>query len=190
MVDGVSSLMTIFNLLSKTGMWDLENRQNNMFDGGAHFYNTYMTKDKKYISIGSLEPKFYKLLLEKLEITDAQFDKQMSKVDWPELSNKLSEIFITKTQDEWNETFKDSDACYAPVLSLDEARYHPHLVERKNFIDLDGVIQPSPAPRFSETVPDELRSAPELGQDNKQILQDIGYSENEVSNFLNNGVIK
>lgn len=190
MVDGVSSLMTIFNLLSKTGMWDLENRQNNMFDGGAHFYNTYMTKDKKYISIGSLEPKFYKLLLKKLEITDAQFDRQMSKVDWPELSNKLSEIFVTKTQDEWNETFKDSDACYAPVLSLDEARYHPHLVERKNFIDLDGVIQPSPAPRFSKTVPDELRSAPELGQDNKQILQDIGYSENEVSNFLNNGVIK
>jgi alpha-methylacyl-CoA racemase len=92
MIDGVSSLMTIFSLLSQSGMWDLENRESNLFDGGAHFYNTYETKDNKFISIGSLESKFYKILLEKLSINDAQFNKQMSKVDWPELKKIIRSI--------------------------------------------------------------------------------------------------
>ena len=190
MIDGVSSLMTIFNILSQSGMWDLNNRENNLFDGGAHFYNTYETKDNKFISIGSLESKFYNELLEKLEIKDAQFNKQMSKVDWPELSIKLSEIFKTKTQLEWNKVFEGSDACYSPVLSLLEAQNHPHILERKNFINLDGVTQPAPAPRFSETLTSMPNPAPKIGQDNNEILLNLGYNNEDINNFLNTGIIK
>ena len=190
MIDGVSSLMTIFNILSQSGMWDLNNRENNLFDGGAHFYNTYETKDNKFISIGSLESKFYNELLEKLEIKDAQFNKQMSKVDWPELSIKLSEIFKTKTQLEWNKVFEGSDACYSPVLSLLEAQNHPHILERKNFINLDGVTQPAPAPRFSETHTSMPNPAPKIGQDNNEILLNLGYNNEDINNFLNTGIIK
>ena len=190
MIDGVSSLMTIFSLLSQSGMWDLENRESNLFDGGAHFYNTYETKDNKFISIGSLEYKFYKILLEKLSINDAQFNKQMNKRDWPELTKKLSEVFKTKTQDEWNIVFEGSDACYSPILSLTEAQKHPHMVARESFINLDGVVQPSPAPRFSETKTSIPKPAPEIGQDNNEILINIGYSKDQVDNFLKNGIVK
>ena len=190
MIDGVSSLMTIFNLLSQSGMWDLENRESNLFDGGAHFYNTYETKDNKFISIGSLETKFYNELLEKLEINDMQFNKQMSKDDWPELTLKLSEKFKTKTQAEWNVVFEGSDACYSPVLSLSEAQNHPHIIERNNFINLDGVTQPAPAPRFSETKTSLPKPAPKIGQDNNEILSNLGYNKDEIDNFLNSGTIK
>ena len=190
MIDGVSSLMTIFNLLSQSGMWDLENRESNLFDGGAHFYNTYETKDNKFISIGSLETKFYNELLEKLEINDIQFNKQMSKDDWPELTLKLSEKFKTKTQAEWNIVFEGSDACYSPVLSLLEAQNHPHIIERNNFINLDGVTQPAPAPRFSETKTSSPKPAPKIGQDNNEILSNLGYNKDEIDNFLNSGTIK
>ena len=190
MIDGVSSLMTIFNLLSQSGMWDLENRESNLFDGGAHFYNTYETKDNKFISIGSLETKFYNELLEKLEINDMQFNKQMSKDDWPELTLKLSEKFKTKTQAEWNIVFEGSDACYSPVLSLSEAQNHPHIIERNNFINLDGVTQPAPAPRFSETKTSLPKPAPKIGQDNNEILSNLGYNKDEIDNFLNSGTIK
>jgi len=171
-------------------MWDLEKRESNLFDGGAHFYNTYETKDNKFISIGSLETKFYNELLEKLEINDMQFNKQMSKDDWPELTLKLSEKFKTKTQAEWNIVFEGSDACYSPVLSLSEAQNHPHIIERNNFINLDGVTQPAPAPRFSETKTSLPKPAPKIGQDNNEILSNLGYNKDEIDNFLNSGTIK
>ena len=190
MIDGVSSLMTIFNILSQSGMWDLEKRESNLFDGGTHFYNTYETSDNKFISIGSLEAKFYKELLEKLEIKDTQFNKQMSKDDWPELTAKLSQIFKTKTQEEWNIIFEGSDACYSPVLSLVEAQKHPHIIERNNFINVDGVTQPAPAPRFSETKTGTPNPAPQVGQDNNEILLNLGYNDDDINEFLNNGIVK
>jgi alpha-methylacyl-CoA racemase len=190
MIDGVSSLMTIFNILSQSGMWDLEKRESNLFDGGAHFYNTYETSDNKFISIGSLEAKFYKELLEKLEIKDTQFNKQMSKDDWSQLTAKLSQIFKTKTQEEWNIIFEGSDACYSPVLSLVEAQKHPHIKERNNFINVDGVTQPAPAPRFSETKTGTPNPAPQVGQDNNEILLNLGYNDDDINEFLNNGIVK
>ena len=190
MIDGVSSLMSIFSVLSQSGMWNLEERENNLFDGGSHFYNTYETSDNKFISIGSLEPKFYNLLKDKLGITDPQFNNQMSKDNWPELKIKTAAIFKTKTQQQWNKILENTDICYAPVLSLNEAKKHPHLIERGNFIELDGITQPSPAPRFSLTKSDKPKPAPEKGQDNNEILMNIGYSSNEIEDLIKNNTIK
>ena len=116
--------------------------------------------------------------------------RDRSKDDWPELTAKLSQIFKTKTQEEWNIIFEGSDACYSPVLSLVEAQKHPHIKERNNFINVDGVTQPAPAPRFSETKTGTPNPAPQVGQDNNEILLNLGYNNDDINEFLNNGIVK
>ena len=189
MIDGVSSLMTILYTLSQSGVWNLENKGSNLLDGGAPFYQVYETKDNKYISIGSLEPQFYQLLIQKLELGD-EFNNQMDVENWPTLISNLESLFKTKTQEEWNEILEKTDVCYSPVLSIDEAKNHTHMKERDNFISIDSVIQPSPSPRFSSTKSDIPIKAPSVGENNEEILLELGYSKNQIDEFKINKIIK
>ena len=165
MIDGTSMLMSLFYSFYGSGVWTNE-RESNLLDGAAHFYDTYECKDGKYIAVACIEDKFYKEMLDKLEITDEKFSKQFSKDIWPELKSKLGEKFLSKNRDEWAMIFKNSDACITPILDLDEAPKHEHNKSRSTFIECDGVVQPNPSPRFSET-PLEIKSSPKkIGEDN------------------------
>ena len=189
MVDGAASMMTTFYGLLAAGLWK-EQRGSNILDGGAHFVNSYRTKDDQYIVIAPLEGRFYSELLDRLEIADPDLRNQQHNRDrWPEFAEKLQEIFLTRTRDEWCEIFAGSDACFAPVLSLTEATEHPHAQARNAYAGIDGVIQPAPAPRFSRT-PSEIQSPPpEPGQHTEEILLDWGFSAERINELGNAGVI-
>ncbi|HEY2071395.1 MAG TPA: CaiB/BaiF CoA-transferase family protein [Rhizomicrobium sp.] len=178
MTDGAASLMTMFYGMSAMGIWK-DTRGANMLDGGAHFYDTYETKDGKYVAIGSIEPQFYKELMEKAGIADAAFAAQHDRDAWPALKEKLAAVLKTKTRDEWDAIMLGSDVCYAPVLSLAEAPKHPHNQARQTFVEVDGVTQPAPAPRFSRTAP-EVRSVTQT-IDNEDALSGWGFSGGEIA---------
>lgn len=171
MTDGAASLTSMFFGMRAMGVWSDE-REDNMLDGGAHFYDTYETKDGGYVAIGSIEPQFYALLLEKAGLTDPDFQRQMDRSKWPELKAKIIDVFKTKTRDEWCEIMEGTDVCFAPVLSMTEAPEHPHNKERQTFVNYEGVTQPAPAPRFSKT-PGEIQRPPASpGAHTDEILSD------------------
>jgi len=187
-VDGTTALMGFFYTMKAGGVFQ-DRRGSNTLDGGAHFYDTYETRDGKYVAIGSIEPQFYKLLLSHTGIDDPEFKDQMNQSKWPELKAKIAAVFMTKTRDQWCAIMEGTDACFAPVLSLDEAPKHPHNVARKTFVEVDGVLQPAPAPRFSRTRP-EIQSPPPIpGQDTDEVLTDFGFSPNEIETLRAGGVI-
>jgi alpha-methylacyl-CoA racemase len=188
MVDGISTLMSIFYSLSQSNLWDVDKRGENLFDGGAHFYQTYKTKDDKFISFGSLEPQFYEIIKSKLNL-DKSFDNQFDKKKWNEMSIGISKIIETKAQSEWNEIFKDTDACYAPVLSINETHQNNHMIERNSFIKINDVIQPSPSPRFSITKSEEPVIAPKVGENNDEILIKLGYTDKEIEELKDLNVL-
>ncbi|WP_028315863.1 CaiB/BaiF CoA transferase family protein [Desulfatibacillum aliphaticivorans] len=187
MVDGAATLMAMFFTFKNLGMWNDKERQVNLLDGGAHFYDTYETKDGKYISLGSIEPQFYELLLQKAELDRDKFGNQMNFGAWPELKVELAEVIKQKTRDEWCEIMEGSDVCFAPVLNLSEAPEHPHNKLRKTFVELDGVLQPAPSPRFSRTEAELTNSAPKVGQDTDAVLTDCGFSAEEIAKLRENG---
>ena len=168
MVDGASVLMSMFYAFKASGFW-LDERESNALDGAAHFYDTYECADKKYLAVGSIEPQFYKVLLEKLEISDSKFEDQHTKKLWPELKTIIGKKIKEKTRDEWANIFDGSDACVAPVLNLSEAPRHHHMKARNSFIEVDGVTQPAPAPRFSNTNPKIKHSSVKAGENNDEI---------------------
>ncbi|MDG2522228.1 CaiB/BaiF CoA-transferase family protein [Caulobacter segnis] len=179
MSDGAASLMSMFYGFKAMGL-QREERRANMLDGGAHFYDTYQCRDGKWVSIGSIEPQFYALLLEKTGITDPHFQEQMSREEWPALREKLATVILTKTQDEWTALMGGTDVCFAPILDLDEAPKHPHNVARQTFLELGGVTQPAPAPRFSATPGVIQGPPPKIGADNDTALSDWGFSGDEI----------
>ena len=189
MIDGVSSLLTILYSLSQSGIWNVDKKGTNIFDGGSPFYQVYETKDNKYISVGSLEPQFYQLLMDKLNLGE-DFKNQMDISKWPELINKLENLFKSKTQNEWNDLLENTDVCYAPVLSINEAREHPHMKARNNFISIDDVVQPMPAPRFSKTNSESPKKAPKLGENNEEILLQLGYTDEDIKSFKERKIIQ
>lgn len=151
MIDGAALLSAMTYTLFANGMWKDE-RESNTLDGGAHFYEVYQTSDAKWISVGPIEPQFYALLLDKLGLgEEAEFAYPTDPDDWPRLKARLEAVFRTRTRDEWCALLEDSDACFAPVLSLAEAPHHPHNVARGTFIEEEGLLQPAPAPRFLGT---------------------------------------
>lgn len=151
MADGVGLLATPFYGRYDCGEW-VNEREANLLDGGAHFYNVYKTSDNKFVSIGPLESAFYTQLLDKLGLQDdPQFLAQMEQDNWPVLRERMATIFDTKTQSEWCAILEYTDCCFAPVLTFADAPSHPHAMERGSFVELDGVVQPSPAPRYSGT---------------------------------------
>ena len=189
MTDGSALLTSMTWDLLETGRWQDE-RGVNRLDTGAHFYNTYATKDGKWIAIGSNEPQFYKLLGEVTGLsTDPDFIKQNDKSRWPLLKQKLSEVFKQKNRDEWCKLMGETDACYAPVLSLREAPNHPHNVERQTFINVGGATQPAPAPRYSKSTLDQPRPPVEKGENSHAILQQLGYSDSQISDLTSSGVV-
>ena len=186
MTDGAASLMSMFYGMAAMGMWKDE-RGVNLLDSGAHFYDTYETRDGKFVALGSIEPQFYRELLEKTGITDDAFAAQMDRNAWPALKEKLAAVIKTKTRDDWDAIMLGSDVCYAPVLSITEAPKHPHNVARKTFVEVDGVVQPAPAPRFSRTVAEV--QGPPAAADNDAALAKWGFSKDEIAALAAAGAI-
>src|SRR5579862_9893962 len=150
MCDGAASLMSMFFDMTALGRWT-EGRDQNFLDGGAHFYGVYECSCGNFVSIGSIEPQFYALLREHAGLSDAAFDAQMDRNAWPALKAKLTEVFRSKTREEWCNIMEGTDICFAPVLTMAEAPDHPHMAARNVFVERHGVTQPAPAPRFSRT---------------------------------------
>ena len=158
MTDGSALLMAAIYSLQAMGQWRDE-RESNFLDGGAHFYDTYQCADGQWLAVGPIEPHFYQILLEGCGIADPDPRQQWRAKSWPGMKERLRAAFRTKTRDEWCALFEGSDACVTPVLSLAEAPTHPHNQARQTFVEIDGLVQPAPAPRFSRT-PAAIQSAP------------------------------
>jgi len=189
MTDGSAALMAIIYQMKAAGRWN-NHRESNMLDGGAHFYDAYECADGKYVAIGSIEPQFYALLLETLGIDDPAFQNQMDARRWPELKARLSAVFKSRTRDEWCAVMEGTDVCFAPVLDLDEAPRHAHNVARGTFVEIEGVTQPAPAPRFSRTAP-AIQSPPAIaGEHTEEVLADWGFSADEIGALKHNGAIR
>ncbi|MGZ4712830.1 MAG: CaiB/BaiF CoA transferase family protein [Acidimicrobiia bacterium] len=190
MVDGSAMLMSVFVGLSAMGFWSDE-RGTNLLDGGAHFYGAYECADGTYISIASYEPQFYAALCALLVPLGIPLDPatQMDQAAWPGLKEQMAALFRTRTRDDWTQFFAGHDVCFAPVLTMNEARAHPHNVERKTFIEVDGAPQPAPAPRFSRT-PGAVERAPVVpGADTETALLDWGVTAEEITALRASGAV-
>jgi alpha-methylacyl-CoA racemase len=180
MVDGAAVLTTMFHAFRAMGIWE-DQRGTNLLDTGAHFYDVYETADGKYVSIGSIEPQFYAELLRCTGLEGEDLPYQHDKGQWPALKERLASIFATKTRDEWCEIMEGTDVCFAPVLSLAEAPQHPHNVHRETFLELDGVVQPAPAPRFSGTPATVQRPPAHAGQHTDEVLAEWGVEPARIA---------
>ena len=188
MVDGSALLMTMIYTMRGMGLWK-DSLGSNFLDGGAHFYDTYECKDGKYISIASIEPKFYQLLREITPLEDSIFDDQLSRESWPEQKKALKEIFLKKTQQEWCGLMEGTDICFAPVLNMAEAPEHPHNKARNTFIELEGIVQPAPAPRFSRTVPEVCPAPAYVGEHTEEVLKSIGMQDSDIEGLKASGEV-
>jgi alpha-methylacyl-CoA racemase len=178
MVDGAASLGAAIFGLRQAGLWN-ENRADNILDSGAPWYDVYETADGKYISIGAIEERFFNLLLETLDLRAPEL-RNRDRSNWPRLRTVLTDAFRTRTRADWCSLMEGSDICFAPVLTMDEAPGHSHMRDRGVFCEIDGVLQPGPAPRFSRTKP-EVRSAPAVaGEHTGEILAEFGFSDEEI----------
>ena len=189
MTDGAIALLAPFYAQMAQGVWQ-DRRGANLLDGGAPFYGVFECADGRFVSIGSLEPQFYQLLLKKCGLeSDADFGQQMDRSSWPRMRQRLESLFRTRSREQWCELIEGSDVCFAPVLSLKEAAQHPHNRARNAFIDADGGPQPAPAPRFGRT-PSSASTAVALeGQDSISVLKGAGFSEEEIDRLAAEGVV-
>jgi alpha-methylacyl-CoA racemase len=191
MVDGVAVLMSMFWAFRHVGHFNENSPGTNLLDTGAHFYDVYLCADGKYVSIGSIEPQFYQLLLEKTGLADdPAFAKQMDSSRWPTLKVRLAEVMRTKTSHQWCALMEGTDICFAPVLTMSQAAQHPHNVERKTFIEISGVTQPAPAPRFSRTTNAVPTPPAHPGQHSREILRDWGFGASDIESLLASGAVK
>ncbi|HWE20410.1 MAG TPA: CaiB/BaiF CoA-transferase family protein [Hyphomicrobiaceae bacterium] len=188
MVDGSATLMALMYGMFSQGIWKDE-RGVNVLDTGAPWYDTYATRDGKWLAIGAIEKRFYESFVERLGLNLGDLPRQHDRAGWPELKRRFAEAIAARTRDEWERTFAGSDACVAPVLALGEVADHPHNAARGTFITRDGVLQPTPAPRFSRTAP-EMGAAPrQPGADTDAVLADFGFSEAEIARLRDAGVV-
>ncbi|MGI9522508.1 MAG: CaiB/BaiF CoA transferase family protein [Hyphomicrobiaceae bacterium] len=189
MVEGAASLMSAAYGALAEGSWK-EVRQNNRLDGGAHFYGTYETLDGGHMGIGPIEPQFYAIFLDKLGIDANSLPEQMDRSQWPAMRERLAAVFRTKTREQWTEIFDQTDACVLPVLSMSEAATHPHNAARGSFVEVEGVVQPAPVPKFSTTPRGQPTRSAHAGDHTNSILARHGFSEDELRQLAANGVIK
>jgi alpha-methylacyl-CoA racemase len=188
MVEGSAALMHMMYAMKAQGQWS-DSRGTNLLDGGAHFYDTYETADGKYVSIGALEPEFYRLLVTMTGVDAQEFSTHMKPQHWPALREKLAAVIKQKTREEWGELMEGTDACFAPVLSMAEAPQHPHNRERGSFIEVAGVSQPAPTPRFNRTTPQAPRAPTPAGSDTDAVLRAAGYSESQIHSLRERGAL-
>ena len=188
MVDGSALLMTMMYEMSGRGLWDHQ-RAANMNDGGAHFYQVYETADGEYVSIAAMEPKFYATLLDLIGLDAADLPDQWDRSTWPDMQRRFADVFRGRTRDEWTALLEGTDACYAPVLSMLEAPGHAHNRARSGFVEVDGILQPAPAPRFSRTPAAVSRGMAGPGEHTAAILREAGLDDRRVSALLAEGVV-
>ncbi|MCP3023683.1 CaiB/BaiF CoA transferase family protein [Cupriavidus basilensis] len=188
MTDGTALLSAMMYGFKAAGRWTSQ-RGDNLLDGAAHFYDTYACADGKYVAVGAIEPQFYALLRERCGLDDPLFDKQLDKRYWPELKARMTTLFLTRTRAQWCELLEGSDACFAPILDWDEAPQHPHNRARETFIEIDGVMQPAPAPRFSRTPAGVPQAPVEPGADSEAVLRDWGVTGEVIGGLRRDGVI-
>jgi alpha-methylacyl-CoA racemase len=180
MVEGSASLMMMMYGALAASAWK-EERGSNRTDGGAHFYHVYETKDGEYVTVGSIEPQFYALLLTHAGLAGESVPPQTDKSTWAGMTTRLARIFKQKTRAEWTAIMQQTDICFAPVLRMSEAMRHPHNLHRQSFVEIDGVMQPGPAPRFLGT-PTHVQCPPaRVGEHTDQILKDWGFSADEIA---------
>jgi alpha-methylacyl-CoA racemase len=189
MVDGASSLMSIFHGLQAAGQWDDRARGANLLDGGAPFYDTYATSDGRHVALGALEPKFFAELAQRIGLPERFVKRQYDRRLWPEMRATIAAILATRTRDEWGALLEGSDACLAPVLSLTEAPRHPHAQARAAFADVGGVTQPAPAPRFSRSVATAPKAAPVAGAHSEAVLLEAGFTRDEIATLRQTGAL-
>ncbi len=190
MVDGAAQLMWMFHGLEAMGVWDATQRGSNMLDGGAHFYDTYECADGEYIALGSIEPQFYAQLLQLAGLPEADFVDQNNRDRWPDMKQKLAAVIREKTQAQWCELMEGTDVCFAPVLSFLDAPSHPANVARQTYIEVDGLVQPAPAPRFARTPSAVAHGVHGAGEDTAATLRAMGFAEREIGELTEAGVIK
>ena len=189
MLDGTALLMSLWWGLSADGGFDAEAPGTNVFDTGSPFYEVYQCADGKELSVGASEPKFYELLLDKLGLRDEfAVGSQYDNARWPQLRQRLTEVFASRTRAAWELQFADTDCCVAPVLTMAEALRHPHNVDREVFVELGGIAQPAPAPRLSRTpgVLDRMPAA--TGEHTRQALADWGITPRRVDELVKRGI--
>jgi alpha-methylacyl-CoA racemase len=188
MVDGVAQLTALFHGGLAAGWWRPE-RESNLLDGAAPFYDTYFTADGESLAVGALEPKFFAVLVERLGLDPAALPPQYDRERWPELRARIAQVIAAKTRDDWAAKLEGTDSCAAGVLSLAEAPSHPHNLARASFVEVGGVVQPAPAPRFSATPPDSPSPPPAPGADTDAILGELGYPSDEIVNLRRSGTV-
>ncbi|MEO1656324.1 MAG: CaiB/BaiF CoA-transferase family protein [Pseudomonadota bacterium] len=187
MTDGSALLASMIYGFKDAGFWT-DQRGDNVIDTGAHFYDTYETSDGRHIALGAIEPQFYAEFRERVGLDDPAYDQQMDKENWPALKDKLADVFRTKTRDEWCAILEHTDACFAPVLSLEEAPQHPHNVERETFTKVGPFVQPAPAPRYSGTMTSAPTPPPTTGSDSEALLAELGQSD-AYQDYKDRGII-
>jgi alpha-methylacyl-CoA racemase len=189
MVDGAASLMTAFFGMMAAGLGSHE-RGTNILDTGSHFYEVYECADGRWISVAAIEGKFYAELLRRLDIDPATLPPQMDHEHWPEAKARLAALFKTRTREEWCGLLEGTDACFAPVLTTDEAAHHPHNALRKTYVEIDGIVQPAPAPRFSRTVPDlPIPPQPPAGLEEAETILADWLGQDEIAALRAGGTI-
>ncbi len=188
MVDGSALLTTMQHGMLASGTWQPE-RESNLLDGAAPFYSTYQTSDGQHVAVGALEPQFFAALLDGLDLDPTELPNQNDREEWPRLRAVLADRFRQRTRDDWDRHFVGTDACVSPVLSLAEASSHPHNVARNVFVEVDGISQPGPAPRFSQTPSSFPRSPTAPGADTDSIMGSLGYSPGQIGMLRMSGTI-
>ena len=189
MVDGASSLMSIFHGMVASGAWNPAERAANLLDGGAPFYDTYATADAQWVSIGSLEPKFFAELVQRIGMDPAYLKTQYDRRCWPAMRADITRLIAGKTRDAWSALLEGTDVCFAPVLRLDEVAKHPHAQARGGYIEVGGVTQPAPAPRFSRSQPAQPTAAVKPGSHSSAILAEAGFSADEITALRASGAV-
>lgn len=187
MVDGASALMAEYYGFMGNGQFT-DRRGTHLLDGGAPFYGLYETADGQHISIGPLEARFYRELLQRLALDGPEWQVQDEPGLWPAMKQRLREIFMTRTREQWTRLLEGTDVCFAPVLSLAEVAGHPHNRERKTIVAIDGMLQPAPAPRFGRTPASLPRAGTTAGAQTQQVLREVGYSDADIARMIGAGV--
>ncbi len=188
MIDGAASLMAALYGLRGAGVWN-DTRGANILDTGSHYYNVYETKDGGYVAIGSIEAKFYAELLRLTGLEGEKLPPQNDRAQWSAFQARLKSIFKTKTRDEWCRIMEGGEVCFAPVLNMQEAPNHPHNRHRGTFVEVEGVVQPAPAPRFSRTPSKIQRPPARPGEHTEEALREWGISASELEPLRSSGVI-